>query len=142
MPKILKNNISLFAIMIVLLSCDIETGLNVLTENDNELKATFSSIEESVFRVRCALSGCHASDTRSAGLDLSTSEAYNSLVDVPSVLSVQDFDRVEPFDSDSSFLINVLDGSNPTRMPLNGSPLDNATIDKIKQWINEGAQNN
>lgn len=134
--------ITLF-ILFAFFSCQTETGLDPsAAANKNALTATFSSIEKNVFRVRCALSGCHATDTRSAGMDLSTNQAYSNLVGIPSVLSVQGLNRVEPFNSNASFLIKVLDGSNPTKMPLNSTPLDNATIDKIKQWIDDGAKNN
>jgi len=140
--SVIIKSLSYFLILLSLIACDIETSLEYPAEKDNGLSATFNSIEKNVFRPRCALSGCHATDTKSAGMDLSTSQAYANLVNIPSVLSVNGLKRVEPFDSDASFLIKVLDGSNPTKMPLNGTPLDLATIDKIKQWIDEGALNN
>jgi len=58
------------------------------------------------------------------------------------VLSAKGFDRVEPAESSSSFLISVLDGSIATKMPLNRAPLDAATVEYIRQWIDAGALNN
>ena len=122
-------------------SCDLEKSINAPVEEE-PLQYTFSFIEQNVLRTRCASSGCHATNTRRAGLDLSTANAYNNLVNVPSVLSANSLDRVEPGASNASFLIKVLDGSDPTRMPLNGAPLSTTTIEYIKQWIDDGAQNN
>lgn len=136
----MKNIIFLFLFLLMVMACSTETSINQPEENENP--ATFSYIEKNVFRLRCATSGCHANDTKSANLDLSTANAYSNLVSVKSVLSSQGLNRVEPGNSQASFLIKVLDGSNPTKMPLNGAPLDQATIDLIAEWIDNGALNN
>ena len=130
-----------FVLIAAIFSCDLEKSIIDLTEEE-PAQFTFSYIEQNVFRSRCAFSGCHASDTRQAGLDLSTTNAYNNLVNVPSVRSSNSLDRVEPGASNDSFLIKVLDGSNSLKMPLGGTPLNSATIEYIKQWIDDGAQNN
>ncbi|MCB0281341.1 MAG: hypothetical protein KDF60_02075 [Calditrichaeota bacterium] len=136
----MKNRISIFILYCFLAACSTETSIN--QPDTNEQTASFSFIEKNVFRTRCAFSGCHASDTKSANLDLSTTNAYSNLVNVKSILSTEGLNRVEPGNSQTSFLIKVLDGSNPTKMPLNGAPLDQETIDLIAKWIDEGAQNN
>ena len=136
----MKYFLALFLVFVLLLSCETETSINQ-PESDTR-QATFSFIEQNIFRPRCALSGCHASDTKSANLDLSTAHAYSNLVNIKSILSSQGLDRVEPGNSQASFLIKVLDGSNPTKMPLNGTPLDQSSIDLIAKWIDEGAQDN
>jgi hypothetical protein len=49
--------------------------------------------------------------------------------------------RVEPGDPNNSYLIQKLEGTAGTgrRMPLNGTPLAQADINVIRQWIAEGA---
>ncbi len=45
-------------------------------------------------------------------------------------------------DPDQSLLIQRLEGTVPPTMPLNAPPLTTPEIDRIKQWILEGALNN
>jgi hypothetical protein len=49
--------------------------------------------------------------------------------------------RVAPNDPDNSYLIQKLEGtaSVGAQMPLNGTPLDQAAIDVIRQWVIDGA---
>jgi hypothetical protein len=67
----------------------------------------------------------------------------NSYMLLVGVSSGQDpaLNRVEPGDPDNSYLIQKLEGtaSGGARMPLNGSPLAQSTIDTIRQWITDGA---
>jgi hypothetical protein len=51
------------------------------------------------------------------------------------------FQRVEPFDANDSYLIRKLEGriSVGGRMPLGGTPLPQADINVIRQWITDGA---
>jgi hypothetical protein len=104
---------------------------------------TLTSIQDNVFTPLC--SGCHtgpAGNTLPAGLDLtSISMSFMSLVNVAS-LEDATLNRVEPGDPDSSYLIEKLEGTASTggRMPLFGTPLDQETIDAIRQWITDGAQ--
>ena len=74
------------------------------------------------------------------GLVLDEANSYGLLVDVasmedPSIL------RVQPGDPDNSYLIQKLEGTATVggQMPLGGTPLSQATIDIIRQWITEGA---
>ncbi|MDX1741578.1 MAG: hypothetical protein R3178_09805, partial [Rhodothermales bacterium] len=46
---------------------------------------SFSSIQQNVFAVSCAVSGCHLGGSAAAQLDLSASNAYSDLVGVASV---------------------------------------------------------
>ncbi|RMH64065.1 MAG: hypothetical protein D6677_05880 [Calditrichaeota bacterium] len=105
-------------------------------------EVTLSFLQKNFFNIQCATSGCHDSGTRSANLDLSAGQAYDNLVDVPALLSGAGLKRVKPGDSGASFLVHVLDGSDPTRMPLGGDQPDSATLDKVRAWIDAGAKNN
>ena len=51
-------------------------------------------------------------------------------------------DVVNPNNSITSTLIQRLKGTSGTQMPKNQEPLDEATINLIETWIDEGALNN
>jgi hypothetical protein len=69
--------------------------------------------------------------------------AYDNLVGVPSA-GVPDLTRVVAGDSESSYLINKLEGTHldiggvGAQMPLGGM-LSQEQIDEIRAWIDEGA---
>ena len=106
------------------------------------LMPRLSSIQTMIFNRSCIEHhGDHATD---ADLDLTAGNAYANLVNVPSVQRM-DLNRVTPDDAENSYLIHKLDGRTGIvgdRMPTNGPFLTAAQIDVIKQWINNGAQNN
>ena len=113
-------------------------------EDDAGLEPRLSSIQANVFTKTCAVSGCHNSTDKQAGLDLSSGKAYSNLVNVRSS-QVNDLFRVKPGDPDNSYLIIKLEQDNPpqgVRMPANGNPLPQTTIDVIRRWIADGARNN
>ncbi|KAA3662520.1 MAG: hypothetical protein DWQ10_02205 [Calditrichaeota bacterium] len=147
-PKIINKIVKrltgllLLAGFLVLQGCDIETSLQQQTDQDDGLQPKLREIETEIFAKRCATSGCHTSASKSANLDLSPGNAYANLVGVKAFLSTESLNLVEPGNSSQSFLIQVLDGSNPTRMPIGGAPLDAATIDIIAEWIDNGAIDN
>jgi len=132
--------------------------------------ATLASIQEKVFSPTCA-QGCHEPggegviNTGISGgtpLDLSsTVDSFSSLVNVESTIddicgaTLTEFgaspcgDRVEPGEPDRSWLIVKLEGTHERigreagdRMPRSGPLLTQDEIDVIRQWIEEGAQNN
>jgi hypothetical protein len=72
----------------------------------------------------------------------SAAASHAALVNVASLQVAGD--RVEPGDPDGSYLIHKLEGTAAVggRMPLGGTPLDQETIDTIRDWILDGAQNN
>ena len=102
--------------------------------------AVFSAIQANVFTPTCATAGCHAGVGAPQGLVLNAANSYTLLVGVASneVPAVQ---RVAPGDPDNSYLIQKLEGSAASgeRMPLNGTPLPQSSIDIIRQWITDGA---
>src|SRR5690606_7971360 len=103
------------------------------------LQPTFASIQENVFTPICT--ACHTGAAAPQGLRLDEANSYGLLVGVPST-EVPSLMRVEPGDPDNSYLIQKLEGTAAVggRMPLNGTPLPQADIDVIRQWITEGAQ--
>ena len=107
--------------------------------NNTGLKATFSSIQVNVFDVSCAVSGCHDIATQRAGLNLSSGSAYNELVNASSTTS--GLKRVDPGNSNNSWLVKRITGDGTGQMPPGGS-LSSAKIDSIRSWIDSGALNN
>jgi hypothetical protein len=102
------------------------------------LQATFASIQDNVFTPICV--ACHAGATAPLGLRLDAANSYALLVGVPSVQEPS-LQRVAPGDPNNSYLIRKLEGTAATggRMPLNGTPLSQADINVIRQWITDGA---
>lgn len=103
------------------------------------LTATFESIQQNVFTPICTT--CHSGATAPLGLRLDADASFAMLVNAPSV-EAPGLSRVRPGDPDNSYLIQKLEGNAAVgaRMPLNQPPLPQATIDVIRQWIAEGAQ--
>ena len=104
------------------------------------INPVFSEIQASVFTPTCATSGCHQGAGAPQGLRLDDANSFALLVDVDSS-QVSTIKRVAPGDPDNSYLIQKLEGTASVgqRMPLNGSPLPQATIGAIRQWITDGA---
>lgn len=107
------------------------------------IEPTLASIQDNVFTPIC--SGCHTGQggTLPSSMDLtSVTASFMALVNVPSEEDAA-LDRVTPGDPDNSYLVHKIEGTaaapNDTRMPLGGAPLDQSTIDAIRQWITNGA---
>jgi hypothetical protein len=101
--------------------------------------ADFQSIQDNVFTPIC--SPCHSGANAPRGLMLDAAHSYNLLVGVPSV-EVPSLDRVKAGAPDNSYIIIKLTngaGIVGSQMPLGESPLPQATIDVIRQWITNGA---
>jgi hypothetical protein len=103
------------------------------------LQPTFASIQAQVFTPICTQ--CHAGATAPEGLRLDAASSYGLLVDIASSQQ-PGVRRVAPGNPGSSYLIQKLEGTAASggRMPLNLTPLPQADIDVIRQWITDGAQ--
>src|SRR5882762_1073606 len=100
------------------------------------LQPTLASIQDNVFTVTCAVSGCHSGGGAPYGLQLDPGFSAGNLINVR---SGQDSNliRVVPGDPDASLLIQKLAGTQTVgeRMPAGGrGPLTTATINVIRQW--------
>ncbi len=106
----------------------------------------FAASIQPIFSANCALSGCHAGASPQEGMNLSSGQAFSNIVNVPSNQS--SLMRVRPSMPDSSYLVHKIQGTQASvggsgsRMPEGRAPLSQADIDKIRQWISDGAQNN
>ncbi len=100
----------------------------------------FSEIQANILVPNCAVSGCHLGAGAPQGLRLDDANSYGLLVGVASS-EVSSILRVAPGDPDNSYLIQKLEGtaSVGAQMPLNAPPIEQASIDVIRQWIMDGA---
>ena len=96
-----------------------------VTDGDNSSCVNYSTEIQPIFSTNCT--GCHGG---SGGLFLTS---YSLLMES---------NVVESGNSVNSQLIKRLKGTTGTQMPKNQNPLDDATIDLIETWIDEGAQEN
>ncbi len=82
------------------------------------------------FTLRCAAYGCHEDQTRAGNLSLTS---YVATTERPGV--------VIPFDSQSSLLLQKIDGRlpHPLEVPI---IINENQLKGIKTWLDEGARNN
>jgi len=105
------------------------------------LTADFQSIQDNVFTPIC--SKCHIGASAPEGLQLDAAHSYNLLVGVPSAEDPSLL-RVKPSDPDNSYMVQKIEGApgiQGGQMPLGETPLPQATIATIRQWITNGAPN-
>ncbi len=105
------------------------------------ITADFQSIQDNVFTPIC--SKCHIGASAPEGLQLDAAHSYNLLVGVPST-EEPNLLRVKPGDPDGSYMVQKIEGApgiDGGQMPLGETPLPQATIDAIRQWITNGAPN-
>lgn len=143
---------SLIALFGVLAACAGDgTGLD---ENGNPIGSrppdsgvTLSGDVQPIFTANCAFAGCHAGTNPALGQNLSSGQAYASIVNVASQ-EAPALKRVLPLLPDSSYLVHKIQGTQGTvggsggRMPLGGAPLGENEIATIRAWITAGAPNN
>ena len=119
------------------------SNATVLSSATGPTPFTFARIQSQILTPTCAISGCHVGGSPAAGMDLSV-PAYARIVNVPSA-EVPSLKRIAPSSSANSYLIRKLEGAPGivgSRMPFAGPFLDQATIDRIRAWIDAGAANN
>jgi hypothetical protein len=112
---------------------------------------TFDRIQEQVFDQSCAVSGCHDSQTQTAGLLLETGASYTNLINVTpttGAAAAAGWKRVtvlDPMTGDpaTSLLHHKLTGDLPpgfgAQMPFGRRPLKDFLVDIIRIWIEAGA---
>jgi Bacterial Ig-like domain len=103
--------------------------------------ADFQSIQANVFTPICSV--CHIGAGAPEGLQLDAAHSYNLLVGVPSV-EEPNLLRVKPSDPANSYMFHKIKGPPGIvggQMPLGETPLPQATIAAISQWITNGAPN-
>jgi len=105
---------------------------------------SFAQSIQPIFTQRCALSGCHAGSSPAQGMSLEAGKAYGNIVNVPS-REKPELMRVKPDSSSVSYLVQKIRGVSGivgARMPFGASPLTDAQIQTIAEWVDQGARNN
>lgn len=105
---------------------------------------SFANDVQPIFTTSCVNAGCHPGG--GAPFSLQSGQSYGNLVGVaqtssPGCSSLQF--RVDPNSASNSVLYQRINGSScGSRMPLGGGSLPTAEINRIRDWINQGALNN
>jgi hypothetical protein len=100
---------------------------------------SFSNQIQPIFNKNNQCTGCHGG---SGGLTITAGVSYNNLVNINAQSSCTALKRVLPFDADNSVLYKKVSGTTcGSRMPQ-GSSLSASDIALIRDWINQGANNN
>ncbi|WP_372635054.1 c-type cytochrome domain-containing protein [Fodinibius sp.] len=132
--KVIRRLLALCTLGILMVSCgDSSTGPD--NGGEEPLEPTFSNVLQ-IFEDNCA--SCHAGATTS-GVRL---DSYSNVVN--STGDQYGENVVQPGNANESPLVDKIE-SNPefgARMPQGQDPLTSDQIGLIKEWINEGANNN
>lgn len=117
--------------------------------NDNvagDQAVSFSRDIQPIFDFFCI--NCHVqdgiADRAGVALRLIDGASYDGLINRPSAFDAN-LTLVVPGDSSRSFLFEKVSSVMPSRgdrMPFSASPLNDASIELIRAWIDDGAENN
>lgn len=107
---------------------------------------TFARIQSEVFDVSCSADSCHSTVGQAGGLVLEAGHSWDQLMEQPPAnpyAAARGWMRIAPGDADSSFLLakitDRLAAGEGQSMPYNAAPLDDATVEVIRAWIEAGA---
>ena len=128
-------------VVLILAACGAGSGGGVDQSPPQGLVPTFASIQANVFTPTCAKVLCHGGAAAQQGLRLDAGFSYGNLINVASPQDPNQT-RVIPGDPDNSLIVHKLEGTQTVgaRMPDNGPYLQQSTIDVIRVWIANGAQ--
>ena len=108
----------------------------------DEIAPTLTAIQASIFTPSCALANCHGDSNPPQGLNLSSVMASeDNLIEVSAMQMPMKF-RVDPGDSNASYLMNKLLGVDISgnRMPRGDADgLCQAKIETVRDWIDGNA---
>ena len=116
--------------------------------NVTDTPVSYATDVQTVFNNHCTT--CHAGASAPEGMSLVAAVSYSNIVE-HAAGEVGALERVRSFRPDSSYLVHKIQGTQTTvggsgaRMPFGcsgASCLDNATINLIRNWVLQGAQNN
>jgi hypothetical protein len=92
---------------------------------------------QAIFTANCI--SCHSGPFAPAGMDLSADSSYAKIVGIISI-KCNPLKRIEPFQPDNSCLVLRIEGAVTPRMPLGGVSLAPADINRIRNWVLQGAR--
>lgn len=110
---------------------------------------TLSNLQTDLFRVGCAFSSCHDSESPAAGLELAADDLHDELMN-HELLTPTDYPLVDPGNPEGSWLYRVTSNCEPetnegttSHMPRNSPTLlEPEILAMIREWIARGAQDN
>ena len=104
--------------------------------------ATFTRVQNEIFTPNCTFIGCHDPLGQSGQMVLTAGNAYANIVNVSSS-EMPGLKRIAPNDFANSYMYRKITGAGITgdRMPLNRTPLSDAQIALVRNWIRRGAPN-
>jgi len=123
-----------------------DNGDGADTGGGNSGVVSFATDIQPIFTAQCARCHTPGGIADLAGIDarLLEGEAYDDIVNIMSVQQ-EEFVLVVPGDSAASLLFLKISSSSPpvgNRMPLFSTPLSSGEIALIRDWIDQGAQDN
>lgn len=126
------------AIATVVLGACADMG-SLPTDGESSSGSTYDDEIQPIWDRACI--SCHTGAVTSTQFSLKGEDSYAYLVGVASA-QVDSLQRVVPGDPDASYLVMKIEQDPPpkrVRMPKNADPLDPSDIEKIRQWITDGA---
>ena len=103
----------------------------------------YESDIQPIFTNNCTSRGCHVSGNEGSGLNLQVDNSYSEITGMNTSSHAPLVIAGNPNISPLIWKLEGVDnnGANVfgSRMPLGGAPLSQTTIDKIRQWISDGA---
>ena len=127
------------SIVMLLVACS-EDKSSPTSPNTSEI--SYANVVQPIFNNNCI--GCHNPNGPASLLDLSAGVSHANLVNQPSAQDPS-WLLVDPSDDSKSLLYQKMKGTatvgSNASMPPSGV-LANDVVDKVEQWINEGAKNN
>ena len=107
-------------------------------DSSSSIAVQFDQVSGEILLRSCTFSECHSDGAGELYMD--EDGLYEALVDAPA--TVEGEVLVRPFDSDGSYLIMKLEGAigiEGGQMPPD-APISQETIDRIRNWIDAGAE--
>lgn len=132
----MKKNVAIFLVLVVsAVSCKKDSGPYIVSPPPPPVPVRISFVNEiqPIFDLYCI--SCH--DENHPTLNLKSCCAWYELWTTG--VNAPYFDTINPL---QSLLYKRIDGTISPQMPIGGPNLSQGEMDKILQWIEEGAQNN
>jgi len=125
---------ALLLLAVAVSACGADNGASADAPICDDPASPFCPVQ-TVFVRDCALGGCHGNPL-AAPMSLAPDDAYDAIVDQPTVASCPGGTRVVPGDAEASCLWQLV---RDDIMPLSRPPLADADKTTLRDWIDAGA---
>lgn len=116
-------------------------GLPIKNEPPSQTNGvTLTSLQQTIFGAICT--NCHTGSNAPRGLRLDSEENSYAFLVGHAADEIPDLMRVKPGNPDASYIIRKLEGASGivgSRMPLGGPYLSQEQINRVRDWIANGA---